>query len=52
MKQEPKAPQEQKPLPKKPVGLAGMTWEERLTSHNRAEAEWKAKHGDKLPKVH
>jgi hypothetical protein len=49
MKQEPKAPQEQKPKPK---GTAGMTWEERLASHNRAAAEWKAKHGDKLPKVH
>ena len=51
MKQEPKAPQEQKPKPK-PKGTAGMTWEEQLACHNRAEAEWKAKHGDKLPKVH
>ena len=49
MKQEPKAPQEQKPKPK---GTAGMTWEERLASHNQGMAEWKAKHGDKLPKVH
>lgn len=49
MKQEPKAPKEQKPRPK---GSARMTREERLASHNQGMAEWKAKHGDKAPNVH
>ena len=47
MKQETKEP----PKPK-PKGPAGQTWEERLAAHNRGMAEWKAKHGDKAPKVH
>ena len=47
MKQETKEP----PKPK-PKGPAGETWEEQLASHNRGMAEWKAKHGDKAPKVH
>jgi hypothetical protein len=49
MKQEPKETQKEKPRPK---GPAGQTWEERLADHNLAMAEWKAKHGDKPPKVH
>lgn len=47
-----KTPPAPPPSPKKPVGLAGMTLEEQLASHNRGMAEWKAKHGDKPPKVH
>jgi hypothetical protein len=47
MKQETKEP----PKPK-PKGPAGQTWEEQLAAHNRGMAEWKAKHGDKAPKVH
>jgi hypothetical protein len=49
MKQEPQEPPKPKPKPK---GPAGQTWEEQLASHNRGMAEWKAKHGDKAPKVH
>ena len=43
---------EQEPKPKKPTGSAGMTPEEEMAATERAKAEWKAKRGDKLPKVH
>ena len=44
-------PKRAKP-PGKPTGSAGMTPEERIAATETAKAEWKAKHGDKLPKVH
>ena len=49
MKEETKA---NKTAPRKPTGRAGMTPEERKAATAQGKAEWKAKHGDKPPKVH
>ncbi len=47
--EETKKPADAKPRPK---GPAGQTWEEQQESHRQGMAAWKAKHGNKAPRVH